>query len=217
MKLLYLLLACKNRKCERRCASEEYGWDINGKLRKIKKYLPLITKIELVLILLVPLLGLESLSSERWCKAWKLQSWPWGMTNYVVSWLSVWAVLRLSWYIKENQIIFVCENSDFWKIWKHIFILFYVLECIHAYYTLKKPKTNLKYLCRRRQVVNHDSGTQSSQRYMDVFSIKKIENPSCKKLQWWITVYLLLYVYVSYKAFYLIQSASNRWLWNKHR
>lgn len=46
----------------------------------------------------------------------------------------------------------------------------------------ENPKDNLKYFYCGRKVVKKDSGIQSSQRYINAFSIKKIEEPLCKKL-----------------------------------
>ena len=95
----------------------------------------------------------------------------------------MWAVLRFSLYIKEDHTILGGENSDFRNIWrKHISSILCIRKHACILHT-KKPKANLKYFCCRRNVVNNDSGIQSSQRYINVFSIKKIENPLCKKLQ----------------------------------
>lgn len=49
-------------------------------------------------------------------------------------------------------------------------------------HTEKKPIWNIPVM--EEKLVNNDSGIQSTQRYIDVFSIIKTENPLCKRLQW---------------------------------
>lgn len=149
LKLLSLPLPYETRKCMGRCVWEGYGWDMNGKFWKIKKYLSLIRKIELVLVSLVPLLGQEVYNSEDGVRLDQLQSWPWGMTQPML----------LAFSVGHVEIFMIHHH-----LWVKILILkrsgrnrcISFILCIRMHTCMcishTKKKANLKYFCCGRKV-----------------------------------------------------------------